>query len=92
MLSKSTRAQKYSARVVSKTVHVGASGYEDFTMHTDGKLKTRYLARHKHENWSDPTTAAFWARWLLWNKPTIAESVQDLKNRGFKVLVKIQSV
>jgi hypothetical protein len=26
-------------------------------------------------------TAGFWSRWLLWNKPTIKESYDDIKRR-----------
>ena len=26
-------------------------------------------------------TAGFWARWLLWNKPTIEVSYNDIKKR-----------
>ena len=93
VLSENTRAgNKYAARVGSTTFHFNASGYEDFTMHRDSKRNARYLARHNNESWSDPATAGCWSRWLLWNKPLIADFVQDLKNRGFKVLVKFQSV
>ena len=50
VLSKSHRAsKKYAVRAGSTTVHFGASGYEDFTMHKDEKRKARYLARHKRE-------------------------------------------
>jgi len=26
------------------------------------------------ENWSDPTTAGFWSRWLLWSFPDLAQA------------------
>jgi hypothetical protein len=26
------------------------------------------------ENWSDPTTAGFWSRWLLWSFPTLNQA------------------
>jgi hypothetical protein len=66
----------------TKTVRFGAKGMSDFTLSKDEARKQRYLDRHRaRENWDDITTAGAWARWLLWNKPTIAESLKDLKQR-----------
>lgn len=60
----------------------GALGYEDFTQHNDPKRKHLYILRHwKHENWSDPKTAGALSRWILWNKPTLEESIQDYIKR-----------
>ena len=65
-----------------RTVRFGAAGMSDFTKHRDEERKQRYLERHRdNENWNDITTAGAWSRWLLWNKPTIAESLQDIKKR-----------
>jgi hypothetical protein len=56
--------------------------YSDFTVHKDEERKSRYLARHAaHENWNDPTTAGALSRWILWNKPTLKESIADFKKR-----------
>lgn len=64
------------------TVHFGASGYEDFTTHKDEERKMNYLKRHKaNQDWNDPHTAGFWARWALWNKPTLSESLRDIEQR-----------
>lgn len=71
-------------RTVLKTVRFGAAGYDDYTTHHDSERKTRYLARHKtRENWrkSGVTTAGFWSRWLLWNKPSLAASIADTSSR-----------
>jgi hypothetical protein len=92
-LAKSTRAvKKYMVKVDDKIVHFGAKGYEDFTTHGDESRKERYLARHKtNEDWtkSGIDTAGFWSRWLLWNKPTIKESVKDIEKRfGVKISYK----
>lgn len=66
----------------------GALGYEDYTIHKDEERKKRYIQRHKkNENWNDPNTAGFWALNLLWNKPTIKESIKDIENR-FNIKVK----
>ena len=65
-----------------KTIHFGASGYEDYTIHKDDERKERYIGRHeKNENWNDPFTAGFWSRWLLWNKKTIKQSMGDIHRR-----------
>lgn len=62
------------------TLHFGSKGYEDYTIHKDDERKERYLDRHKsREDWTNPLTAGFWARWVLWNKPTIKESLEDAK-------------
>lgn len=63
-------------------VHFGDASYEDYTQHKDEERKESYLKRHRpNQNWDDPTTAGFWARWLLWNKPTLNQSIQDTEER-----------
>lgn len=72
-----------------KTIHFGASGYEDYTIHRDVNRKTNYISRHKkRENWnkSGILTAGFWSRWLLWNKPSIQKSIKDIETR-FRVKI-----
>jgi len=67
-----------------KKVYFGAAGYSDFTKHKDEERKNRYINRHKNnENWtkSGINTAGWWSRWLLWNKPTIKASYEDIKKR-----------
>ena len=84
-IQKSTRAdKKYMARVNNKTIHFGATGYFDFTTSKDEKRKASYLARHKaSEHWTvaGVDTAGFWARWLLWNKPSVTASIRDINQR-----------
>lgn len=64
------------------TVHFGAKGYSDFTQHHDEARKKRYLARHKkREDWSNPLTAGFWSRWVLWNLPDLQASIEDTKHK-----------
>jgi hypothetical protein len=71
-----------SGKKIKKTIHFGAEGMSDFTIHGDTKRKARYLARHrKRENWSDPMTAGALSRWILWNKPTLEGSIKDFKVR-----------
>lgn len=67
-------------------IYFGASGYEDYTTYykKEGKQyaddrKTLYLKRHiKNEDWRPRANdkPAFWARWILWNEPTIKESIE----------------
>jgi hypothetical protein len=67
-----------------KTIHFGASGYEDYTIHKDNTRLLRYNNRHKkRENWlkSGIKTAGFWSKWLLWNKPTITQSIKNIEQK-----------
>jgi hypothetical protein len=65
-----------------KIVHFGAKGYDDFTLHKDEERKRLYIKRHEaNEKWSDPLTAGALSRYILWNKPTLVESIKDFTNR-----------
>jgi len=65
-----------------KVIPFGAKGMSDYTKHHDKERKERYLNRHqKHEDWSDPKTAGALSKYILWNKPTISESVNSFKNK-----------
>ena len=77
------KGKKYDARIDGKkTVSFGAKGYTDYTLSKDKDKKDAYIARHKkNEDWSDPETAGFYAKHLLWNKPTFKESFKDLKSK-----------
>lgn len=76
-----------------KSLSFGASGYEDYTIHKDKKRKENYIARHSvnEENWDNIVSPGFWARWLLWNKPTLQKSAQDIEERfkDIKVYLRI---
>ena len=80
-----TKDKKYDAIIDGKkTIHFGAKGYSDFTIHKDEERKDRYINRHKKtENWSDPKTAGFYAKNILWNKKSVKASVEDT-NKRFK--------
>ena len=63
---------------------MGASCYSDYTLNKNSDIKDRYIQRHKrNEDWNDYNTAGFYAKHILWNKPTIQESIKDT-NRNFK--------
>ena len=84
--------KKYSAVIDGKkTIHFGAVGYEDYSVHKDPERKQRYIDRHKsREDWSDHTTAGFFAKNILWNKPTITESIKDTNNRFKNINIKLK--
>ena len=76
--------KKYKVVVESKdkkkTIHFGAKGMSDYTKHKDDERKKRYIDRHKkRENWSDPFSAGYWSRWLLWHKPSIKEAKKNIE-------------
>jgi len=61
-------------------IHFGDQRFEDYTQHKDKDRRSKYRRRHyKREDWSDYTTAGFWATHLLWNEPTLQESAQDIE-------------
>ena len=81
--------KKYDARVDgTKTVSFGQKGASDFTKHKENDRKERYIDRHKkNEDWnkSGVKTAGFYSKHVLWNKPTLKESIDDI-NKRFKNL------
>ena len=61
----------------------------EYTRHTDDERQERYINRHKkNEDWNNIYTAGFWSRWILWNKPSISESIRDTNNRFKHVNIK----
>jgi hypothetical protein len=64
-----------------KTIHFGATDYEDFIIHKDEARKSRYINRHSGEDWDDLNKAGSWARWILWNLPTLKDSIKDMEKR-----------
>lgn len=87
-IKKSTRSGKkmmaifYDNEKKVKTIHFGAEGYSDYTIHKDEARKQRYIDRHKNsEDWNNPMTAGTLALYILWNKPTLSASISDYKKR-----------
>ena len=63
----------------------------DFTImrHKDEKRKENYIKRHeKREDFNDLSTPGFWAKNLLWNKPTIEQSIEDIENNNNMIIIK----
>ena len=87
-ITRSKKADKKYDAIIDdkKTISFGAKGYSDFTQHKDKDRKDLYIKRHKtNEDWTDPKTAGFYAKHILWNLPTIKESIADI-NKRFKTL------
>jgi hypothetical protein len=93
-LQKSTESgKKYQAEFETdagrtKTVHFGASGMKDYTLHSPMEREERkdnYISRHRaREDWNDPMSPGALSRWILWNRPTVSASLKDYKRRfGF---------
>jgi hypothetical protein len=84
-LKKSNKSgKKWMVKIDNKTIHFGAKGMSDYTIHKDKDRMKRYVERHKKkENWkkSGIKTAGFWSRWLLWNKPSFNGSKSDISKR-----------
>ena len=86
-----TKDKKYDAIIDGKkTIHFGAKGYSDFTIHKDEERKDRYINRHKKtENWNDLKTAGFYAKNILWNKKSVKASVEDTNKRFKNIHIKL---
>ena len=74
-----------------KTTHFGSASNKDFTIYSKESKKLAddrkrlYLERHKkNEDWNDYKSAGSLSRYILWNKPTFQESLNDYK-RIFKL-------
>ena len=64
-----------------KKIHFGSKNMSDYTIHNDDKRKAAYIARHKkREKWGEINPGAL-SKWILWNKPTIQESIKDFEKR-----------
>ena len=83
-LAKDGKHKFYIITKTEKKIYFGAVGYSDMTQHKNEGRKNRYILRHeKNEDWtkSGIDTAGFWALYLLWNKPSIKESYEDIKKK-----------
>lgn len=95
IIQKSHKPDKKFKAIIDnkKTVHFGAKGMSNFTKHKDEARKQRYINRHKkNENWnaSGFDTAGFYAKHILWNKPTIEQSINDVNNTFKSLNVKMK--
>ena len=94
-ISKSNKKDKKLMAVIDgkKTIHFGQAGASDFTKHKDEDRKARYIDRHqRREDWGKTgvDTAGFMSKHLLWNKPTLQSSVNDLNKKYTDVNFKLK--
>ena len=93
-ITKSTRKNKKYDLLDSNKKYLlsfGDNRYQDYTIHKDQTRQANYLSRHKaNENWnkSGIYTAGFWSKHLLWNLPSLTESIRDV-NKRFNINVKL---
>ena len=81
----SNKAKKWMVTTpTGTTIHFGAAGYSDYTIHKDRDRMLRYRARHEgREDWTAKgiNTAGFWALYILWNKPSLTDSIRATERR-----------
>ena len=92
VITPSTKSdKKFTAKIDDKkTIHFGDSRYQDFTKHKDPERKKAYLARHKKDKINNPNYAGFYSTNLLWNKPTLKESIK-YTNEKYNLNIKLKS-
>lgn len=77
------KSKKYDAIFPNgKKISFGAKGYSDFIMDPkhDEQRRINYIKRHEvNENWNDLLKAGTWSRYILWNKPTLNQSIRDME-------------
>ena len=54
----------------TKTVHFGASGYEDYTQHKNLERRRLYRQRHVKDLKGDPMRAGYLSYYILWGEST----------------------
>ena len=94
VISKSDdKNKKYKAVIDGKkTIHFGASGYQDFTTHNDPKRRDNYIARtskqdHSKQNIASP---AWMSRFILWEKPTLKGAVESANEKYKDINTKLK--
>ena len=87
---------KYDARIDGpKTVSFGQKMASDFTKHRNPDRKEADIARHKkNEDWtkSGAKAAGFYSKHVLWNKPSLKESIDDINKRFKGLSVKMKMI
>lgn len=81
--------KKYDAIIsdgekIIDVVSFGDPNFEDFTLHKDEERKKLYIGRRSNmekKYYNDPFAPAFYALHVLWNKPSIHESIKDINDK-----------
>ena len=86
------KTKKYTVKFINEqtgrinTIHFGAAGMSDYTLHKDDKRKALYKLRHANDNINDLSYAGAWSMHVLWNKKSLEESIKDMEKR-FKITI-----
>ncbi len=81
-ICQTTTLKRGPTRQKTKCIQFGDRRYGNYTTHKDPKRKTNYIRRHKkRENWKKMNSPGFWAKNLLWNKPTLQASIRDVERK-----------
>ncbi len=90
ILKKSNRKNKKYVIIMGKIkINFGDDRYEDYTIHKNIDRKNRYILRTKKQPQNDINSPAFWSLNLLWNKPTLKNSIKDVEEKfNIKILNK----
>jgi hypothetical protein len=88
-VSKKYPEKKYDAIIndgekIIDVVSFGDPNFQDFTMHKDEERKKLYIGRRsdmEKKYYKDPFAPAFYSQNLLWNRPSIQESIKDIMDK-----------
>jgi hypothetical protein len=70
--------------------HFGSDVGKTFIEHGDLKKKSAWIARHKNDKgYNNKHSGIFYSKNLLWNKPTLKQSIKDVEKR-FNIKIKLQ--
>jgi hypothetical protein len=99
-LKRSTRkGKKFMVVGDNRTIHFGQANARDFTRISNpksrfyladeeerNKVKRAYRSRHKKDNLDNPYSPGSLSWYLLWNKPSLTESIKSYNKRfGLKL-------
>tara|TARA_B100001142_G_scaffold80566_1_gene81408 strand:+ start:115 stop:399 length:285 start_codon:yes stop_codon:yes gene_type:complete len=80
---KKMKAVFYDDNKKVKTTHFGLDTGSTYIDHKDEDKKKAYIARHSknNENWNDYQSAGSLSRYILWNKTSLKDSINDYKKK-----------
>ena len=89
VISKSTNSKKKYMAIFNypdgkkKTIHFGQAGSNDFTITKSKDRRLAYIQRHTNsrENFEKFDSASSLSRYVLWEKPSVAEGIKFYKNK-----------
>ena len=92
IIKQSTKPEKKFTAIIDnkKSIHFGAKGMSDYTLHKDDDRKNRYLQRHKKDHFNTPMYPSFYSTNLLWNKKTLTDSIKDTNKRFKNISIKMR--